>query len=157
MRTTKAATQFDPQYCRIKPTMKDQDQKPAPNRPISLTKWLAYLPYKITVKHPSASILNIVLTTDNVGSITANDDYSRQFKPCLKPMNQFNLLQINSLLSTIDANIGYSLAGFYKIGFTHEMLELSVEELPYKVVQSLLKNRYDIFNLIPQGLALPIE
>ena len=137
--------------------MNNQDQKTIPNRPISLTKWLAYLPYKITVKHPSASILNIVLTTDNVGSITANDDYSRQFKPCLKPMNQFNLLQINSLLSTIDKNIGYSLSGFYDTCWSADAVVLNIEDLPYKVVQSLLKNHYDIFNLIGQGLALPIE
>jgi hypothetical protein len=127
------------------------------NRSISLNKWLAYLPYKIMVKHPSASILNIILTTDNVGSITANDEYSRQFKPCLKPMNQFNLLQINSLLSTVNKNIGYSLSGFYDTCWTVDAVTLSVEDLPYKVVQALLKNHYDIFNLIPQGLALPIE
>jgi len=54
-----------------------------------------------------------------------------------------------NLLGEDSINVVYALVGIIKGDLTY-----SIGDLPHRVVQALIRNHFDVFKLIPQGLAV---
>jgi len=132
--------------------MNNQDQKPA----ITLAQWCAYLPYGLTVKNDWLVEPKLVLTSSNLSRILS---YLERAKPLLRPMNDD--VNVSAVMQV------YRSAYDRKDLVWNSKLSLFVSQIdgarlpiycaPYDVVQAFLSAHYDVFNLISQGLALPIE
>jgi len=133
---------------------------------ITLAQWCAYLPYELRLK--CTEIHEDFFTTlthwqptmfINGMNIVTAIEYNA--KPLLRPMNEDNQRKINDLIRMEDAYFYYdSSRGFGNHSTEGEGITtdyFNYECLPYLVVQVLLGAHYDIFNLIGQDLALPIE
>jgi hypothetical protein len=125
---------------------------------ISLAQWCAYLPYGIEIKHERFERA-AKLTAAKIENIISSPEFAAKIKPLLRPMNEANKAHINELMQTTTNTVYrfYPNYGFSDITDTSDEFYFSYECLPYDIVQKLLAAHYDIYNLIPQGLALPIE
>jgi hypothetical protein len=121
---------------------------------LSLEQLSAYFPYKVKAKFKIVNVTNcrsyVIGTVGEIadnGKITCYDTVNScpdKFKLLLRPMSALDdkaLSEINCDLTdqiTIrdirDKQVGYWSA-------------------PYEVIQILIKNHYDVFNLLEQGLA----
>jgi len=139
--------------------MTNQDQKPA----ITLAQWCAYLPYGLEVQSDylqkgfKTKLVVYNHTNSLENGFTISDMQHYQAKPLLRPMNRANEGTINEIAELL----GYKFSSLY--GFSlrdhskHDDIHIPIDEMPYYIIQKLLTAHYDIFNLVPQGLALPIE
>jgi len=141
--------------------MNNQDQKPS----ITLAQWCAYLPYGVEVAHkkefmPKGAELSYPNFTLDKHNLPYLSDYPERFKPLLRPMNKENKAAINSICNKYELTFDGAFWKKYKPinnngNFSSVIAEKS--ELPYGLIQELYAAHYDLDNLIPQGLALPIE
>lgn len=139
------------------------DQKPA----ITLAQWCAYLPYGLTVQSDyirqgfTAKLVDYNGTNSLANGISIGSANYYQCKPLLRPMNKENEVSIDMLLRLHQGEDDNNFLFFHKGNLfstpDDDSLYITYEYMPYKYIQVLLSNHYDIFNLIPQGLALPIE
>jgi len=129
---------------------------------ISLAQWCAYLPYGIDIFLDTKGCLRgkCKVSIDNFHLVVATPLY----KPLLRPVNKDSEADINEIIATVSDSIRYGYAAFYDTDEEFDPIDVysyytyfGYEKLPYNVVQALLAAHYDIFNLIGQGLALPIE
>jgi len=134
--------------------MNNQDQKPT----ITLAQWCAYLPYGLMLDINGKDYRLDMYDMPFV-AVDINKAIDLNAKPLLRPMNESAEYEVNKILEFYCNTSEYRF--YYKTGFCNmDMLNLgdfTCEYLPYKLIQALLSNHYDIFNLIGQGLALPIE
>jgi hypothetical protein len=138
----------------------NNDRKPT----ISLAQWCAYLPYELRLK--CTEIHDDFFTTlthwqptmfINGMNIATAIEYNA--KPLLRPMNDD--VNVSAVMQV------YRSAYDRKDLVWNSKLSLFVSQIdgarlpiycaPYDIVQAFLAAHYDIFNLIGQGLALPIE
>ena len=140
--------------------MNNQDQKTA----ITLAQWCAYLPYDVKLSNEKRDY-QFIMQSDIIEACVNHDDsvgyqYST-YKPLLRPMNKENEVSIDMLLRLHQGEDDNNFLFFHNGNLFSTPDEnspyVTYEYMPYKYIQVLLSNHYDIFNLIPQGLALPIE
>jgi len=132
--------------------MNNQEQKPA----ITLAQWCAYLPYGLEVEIDEKGYTLAAEYT--VGGVSVADAMRYNGKPLLRPMNEANLKDIESLLVDKNSDIEhyfYPNIGLFRLIGTDDYIPAS--KLPYDLAQKLYAAHYDLDNLIGQGLALPIE
>lgn len=124
------------------------DQKPT----ISLAQWCAYLPYGIDVFLDTNAPIQgkYLLQPNNFSTVT----YSGMWKPLLRPMNVTKTLkkELDTLLINEYECISDGIFWDIRNGCAVKTLQID-----FTTIQLLLQNHYDIFGLIEQGLALPIE
>ncbi len=122
---------------------------------ITLAQWCAYLPYDIDIFLDTEGCLRgkCKVSVDNLHLVAATPLY----KPLLRPMNKANEGTINEIAELLgykfSSLFGFSLRDHSK----HDDIHIPIDEMPYYIIEKLLAAHYDIFNLIGQGLALPIE
>jgi len=128
------------------------DQKPA----ITLAQWCAYLPYGITVQIEGTSYK---LVSDNSYGASLNDVIRYNAKSLLRPMNDD--VNVSAVMQRYRSAYGCKdllWNSDSRVFTSHtEGSQYPISCAPYDVIQAFLAAHYDIFNLIPQGLALPIE
>ncbi len=103
----------------------------------------AYLPYELRIWNSASGNFRI-LTKLNTRVVDKID----RFKPVLKPLSEVPKDEINRLANVLNYTIprmGHIING-RKIGY-----------LRYGDVVTLLRNHYDVFGLIDEGLAIDIN
>lgn len=127
---------------------------------IELKHLATYLPYRINVqierlKYPIGKEI-VELSLKNIDQFDNKKMW--KFKPILRPMSDLcpdhpAMLEIQGH-HTVDFNIGNT---FVEIENECNSDPYSVEWLPYKCFEILLKHHIDVLNLIGQGLAISIH
>jgi len=141
--------------------MNNQDQKPT----ITLAQWCAYLPYGITVQADQiwegyqTKLVESNHTNSFNNGFTLSSAKEYNAKPLLRPMNDD--INVSAVMQVYrSAYDRKDLVWNSKLSLFVSQIDgarLPIYCIPYDVVQAFLAAHYDIFNLIPQGLALPIE
>jgi hypothetical protein len=134
--------------------MNDQDQKTT----ITLAQWCAYLPYGLQIKHDNFERA-AKLTAAKLENIIDSPEFAEKMKPLLRPMND---PKIEWLIEEVYNSKVYWTTHIKYWSHNNEFImrgdsKIAIENLPNSIIQVLLATHYDIFNLIGQGLALPIE
>jgi len=136
--------------------MNNQDQKPS----ITLAQWCAYLPYGLMLDINGKDYRLDMYDMPFV-AVDINKAIDLNAKPLLHPLNKDNQAEINRIMLEKSQSFGFAYGyGFYCSDYEqdgHPTWYFGYELLNYEVVQALRAAHYDLDNLIPQGLALPIE
>ena len=128
---------------------------------------IPYLPYSLKVEMEGKKCNVAWMSTKNIAVHRPGGigDYkkiawkyaSHNIKPILKPLSKLNDIKED----LIDANEFYDDAKISKDGKGIEFIGLgmlrdyyNIEQLPYNIMQVVLSNKYDVFGLIEQGLAV---
>lgn len=125
---------------------------------ISLAQWCAYLPYGLKVLINDKEYRLDMYDMPFV-AVDINKAIDLNAKPLLRPMNEdINVSAVMQVYRNAynckDLVWNSELKLFV---FQIDGARLSIYSIPHDVVEAFLAAHYDIFNLIPQGLALPIE
>lgn len=130
----------------------NNDQKPT----ITLAQWCAYLPYDIDIFLDTSGCLRGKCKV-NINNLYLLFVAAPLYKPLLRRLD-FNVEKLidEAYNSKINWRMGISY-DYHSNCFYNEDVIINIEHLPNSIIQALLAAHYDIFNLIPQGLALPIE
>jgi hypothetical protein len=129
-----------------------------------------YLPYKLKCLYTHTNKIGTISNIYTIGEGYNDDDlklsidYSEgehiwMFKPILRPLSEFeydHIVQIKEHLGIgqwCDYYDTYFDAWFDDIANIDKL----VLQCPYEIMQFFLKCHFDIFNLIPQGLAISIN
>jgi hypothetical protein len=125
---------------------------------LSLGQLSAYLPYKVKARFKIVNVTNcrsyVIGTVSEIsdnGKITCYDtvnSWPDKFKLLLRPMSALDEKALSEMnYDTVDQLWMTDLRDRH-VGYWN---------VPYNVVQILLKYHYDIFGLIEKGLAEPIK
>ncbi len=128
---------------------------------------IPYLPYSLKVEMEGKKCNVAWMSTKNIAVHRPGGigDYKKiqwkyahlNIKPILKPLSKLNEIkdQINDANEFYD-NVNISRSGKEIIFKGYALLDdfYNVDELPYNIMQVLLRNKYDVFGLIEQGLAV---
>jgi len=114
---------------------------------IPLHQLAAYLPYetKVTFMYKRKQVIGTLDAVYKDGTITCGDTINAspdKFKLMLVPVNT------KILGSAKDYNEYSDL-----IDILHYKIKQNIDNMPYRLLQLALEKNYDIFDLIPQGLA----
>lgn len=125
-----------------------------------------YLPYRLKmrcIEDKTNHILTIAHQTYDLSTVglypILKGDFYKKFKPILRPLSEFeydHIVQIKEHLRIgqwCDYYDTYFDAWFDDIANIDKL----VLQCPYEIMQFFLKCHFDIFNLIPQGLAISIN
>jgi hypothetical protein len=126
-------------------------------RKLELKELAAYLPYNLKgILTPQKDIVKFTgIVIDVYGSHEVQIDgegvYAlSRFKPILRPLSDLTTICEGSasFLEILEYECG---------GYRLNSNQFNADYLPYEVVKWLLKHRFDIFNLIPDNLAIDIN
>lgn len=103
---------------------------------------------------------NICRAEDNYHSISVNDFLIFELKPILRPLSELEKeISYNGVYEMLGVFIGQWQEEWVEhfIDFTGRPHEANIELCPYDLMQLLLMNHFDVFGLIPKGLAIDIN
>lgn len=121
---------------------------------IELKFLVSYFPYKVKAKFKGKNTgveigtIGIIKETGHINCYDTVNAYPTKFKLLLHPLSWLT----NDVLSDINCD----LLDQIKISEFRDK-QFSLHNMPYGVIQILLENHVDIFDLIKQGLAEPIK
>lgn len=107
---------------------------------------------KVQVMRRDGSFEIVTLTSSQL--YLFEQEYYFEFKPILKRLDLYKLI-----FDKFNENIDDEFMGWFNDEFIDldEVDNVELNILPYGAIEWLLKNHYDIFNLIPQGLAIDVN
>lgn len=115
-----------------------------------------YLPYGLKLEHKendSAEVkMALINLTDRFYSMPAA--ILTNFKPILRPLS--DLKQIEDVLFT-EFGGGFKTKGHFEQHFMNNIKYSAIDSLGYSTVMFLIERHFDVFGLIPQGLAIDIN
>lgn len=123
-----------------------------------------YLPYKIKGKSKNTGTIFTITGFNDRNSITTYGDLGMSdfegtqllLRP-LSDLHDYFIPLFNSDNPDIFEYLSDEYLKDYGIDNTSEILNFRAEYLPYGLVNLLLKHSFDVFGLIPEGIALDIN
>lgn len=131
---------------------------------LELKHLVGYLPYGVKCSHArkKGNIKSIDILTIDTWFITKRD----YFKPILRPLSDLTkeiehngekFVPVNKILEIFGKSLKH-LSTEYQVKALHSFeLEVITKELPYRYIQKLIEWHFDIYGLIPAGLAIDIN
>lgn len=112
-----------------------------------------YLPYGLKVS--SLHTLNAETGIGNINHIVrAVNEGKKQYRPILRPLSD-----LEKLIDEMELECTYFdwILSEYDINVLKFIKEFGIDKLPFDVINYLIEWHFDIFGLIPQGLAIDIN
>jgi hypothetical protein len=125
-----------------------------------------YLPYglKICWENIESNIVIVTmdLTGEKTNTINLLDVIELEYKPILRPLSHLTKEIEDTeecLLDYIVEKLGSHCVNYddWVSSAIEDGIELRIVQAPYEVIEYCFENHYDVFQLIPRGLAIDIN